>query len=281
MAENMRIGPRVRRAVSAGFALGVVALGCTAVAARSATPIVTVGPTGSPSGGMAAGTVAPSGQTDVCLNQQHSGASPSTSSAPGVLQIADSSCTASSGSGTPTTAAAPSASGSDGAGGSGSGAVPAGGGARSSKVTTSTTVARRTAGSRNTSSTRASVSAAGARGLRITTLRSKIVRAKAGTRLLVLVTLRDGWRRLVRSAIVSIGRLPGAHSTLPRLHVGLSDRKGQAAFVVPVPKSMLGLRVLFRVRARTPSAHALRVGTVLVPRQRSHGKALRTIASGY
>jgi hypothetical protein len=96
----------------------------------------------------------------------------------------------------------------------------------------------------------------------------------------VLVTLRDGQRRLVRSAIVSIGRLPGANTTLPRLHVGFSNRKGQAAFVVPVTKSMLGRRVVFRIGARTPSAHALRVGTVLVPKQRSNAKAMRYIAGG-
>jgi hypothetical protein len=96
----------------------------------------------------------------------------------------------------------------------------------------------------------------------------------------VLVTLRDRQRRLVRSAIVSIGRLPVAKRTIPRLHVGFSNRKGQAAFVVPVTKSMLGRRVVFRIGARTPSAHALRVATVLVPKQRSHGKAKRYVAGG-
>jgi hypothetical protein len=96
----------------------------------------------------------------------------------------------------------------------------------------------------------------------------------------VLVTLRDRQRRLVRSAIVSIGRLPGARSTVPRLRVGFSNRKGQAAFAVPVTKSMLGRRVLFRIGARTPSAHTLKVGTVLVPKQHTQRKALRYIAGG-
>ena len=281
MVESMRVGRRLRRIVSAWFVMSAVALACTAVVAQSATPIVSVGPTISPTGGTATGTVASNGQSDACLDQQHSGANPSTSSPPGVVQIADSSCAAPSGSGTPTTAAAPSASGS---GGGGSGAAPGSAGAQSSRQTTTssrnTTVSRRAAGSTSTSSTRASVSAASARGLQITHVRSKLVRAKTGTRLRVLVTLRDRQRRLVRSAIVSLGRLPGAKSTLLRLHVGFSNRKGQAAFVVPVTKSMLGSRVLFRIGARTPSAHALRVGTVLVPKQRSHRKAMRYIAGG-
>src|SRR5439155_20921630 len=218
MAERIRVGRRIGRIVSTGYVMSVVALACTAVAARSATPIVSVGPTSSPTGGTATATMAPSGQTDACLDQQHSGANPSTSSLPGVVQIADSSCAAPSGSGTPTTAAAPSASGSGGGGGGGSGAAPGSAGAQSSTQTTtssrSTKVSRRAAGSTSTSSTRASVSAASARGLQIAHVRSKLVRAKTGTRLRVLVTLRDRQRRLVRSAIVSLGRLPGAKSTV-------------------------------------------------------------------
>src|SRR5439155_4329288 len=148
MAERIRVGRRIGRIVSTGYVMSVVALACTAVAARSATPIVSVGPTSSPTGGTATATMAPSGQTDACLDQQHSGANPSTSSVPGVVQIADSSCAAPSGSGTPTTAAAPSTSGSGGGGsagtsaasgsdgGGGSGAAPAGGGAQSRTQTT-------------------------------------------------------------------------------------------------------------------------------------------------
>jgi len=279
---------RVRRIVPAGFVMGVVTLACTAVVAHGATPIASVGPTVSPTGGTATGTVASDGQTDACLDQQHSGASPSTGSPPGVLQIADRSCTASSGSGGPTTAAAPSASGSGGSGG-GSGAAGASGGTQSStQSSTSTrsgnssgsTVSRRAAGSTTTSSTRASVAAVGARGLLITRIRSKIVQAKTGKHVRVVVTLRDRQRRLVRSAIVSVGRLPGAKTTLSRLRVRYSNRLGQAAFVVPVTKSMLGRRVLFRVRAHTPNARVLKSGGVLVPGKRAHHKVTRFVASG-
>jgi hypothetical protein len=282
MIESIRIARRLRRIVPAAVVTSVVALACTTVFAHGATPIASIGPTTSPTGGTATGTVASDAQTDACLDQQHSGVSPSTTTPPGVLQLGDRSCAASSGAGTPTTAAAPSASGSDGGGGSGTGAT--GGGTQSSTQTTSsrssTSVSRRAAGATSTSSsTQASVSAAGARGLKIALIRSKLIKAKAGNRLRILVTLRDRQRRLVRSAIVSVGRLPGAKTTLPRLHVRYSNRKGQAAFTVTVTKSMLGRRVLFRVGARTPTAHVLKAGGVLVP-GRSHRKVTRYVASG-
>jgi hypothetical protein len=269
--------------------MSLLALMFMAVVARGATPVVTVGPTVSPTGGTATGTAASDGQTDACLDQQHSGASPSTGSPPGVLQIADRSCTAPSGAGTPTTAAAPSASGSDGGGGGGSGAAGTSGSTQSTTSTrsgnsSSSTVTRRaagsTTGSTTASSTRASVAAAGARGLLITRIRSKIVQTKTGKHVRVVVTLRDRQRRLVRAAIVSVGRLPGAKTTLPRLHIRYSNRLGQAAFVVPVTKAMLGRRVLFRVRAHTRSAHVLKSGGVLVPGRRAHHKVTRFVASG-
>jgi hypothetical protein len=284
MTDSITIGRRLRRIVSAAVVTSVVALACTTVFANGATPIISIGPTTSPTGGTATGTVASDGQTDACLDQQHSGVSPSTTSAPGVLQLGDRACTTSNGAGTPTTAAAPSAGGADGGGGSGTGA--AAGGTQSSTQTatnsrSSTSVTRRAAGATSTSSsTQASVSAAGARGLRIALIRSKLIKAKAGNRLRIVVTLRDRQRRLVRSAIVSVGRLPGARTTLPRLHVRYSNQKGQAAFVVPVTKTMLGRRVLFRVRAHTPSAHVLNSGGVLVPGKRSHHQATRFVASG-
>jgi hypothetical protein len=106
------------------------------------------------------------------------------------------------------------------------------------------------------------------------------VQAKGGKRLRVLVTVRDRQDRLVRSAVVSLGRLPGAKTTLSRLRFGFSNRTGQKAFLVPVTKPMLGRRVAFRIGARTPLAHALRVGTVLLPKQRTHGKVTRFVASG-
>jgi len=284
MAESITIARLVRSIVSAGLVISV-ALACTAVVARAADPVVTIGPTTSPTGGQTAlGTVASGGQTDVCLDEQHSGANPSTTTTPtGVVQLADRSCTVAAGS--PTTAGGSSGSGSGGGGGGtqSSATTPANGSTQASSSKTSTssrsaTTSRRSAGFSTTSSaTTASVSAANARGLRITHVRYKFVNAKAGKRLRVLVTLRDRKHQLVRGAIVSLNRLAGAKSTLPGLRLGLSNRKGQAVFVVQLKKSMLGQRVLLRIGARTPSARLFRVGSVLVPKPR---KVVRQIAAG-
>jgi hypothetical protein len=285
MAESITIARRVRGIVSAGLVISV-ALACTAAVARAAEPIVTVGPKTSPTGGQTAlGTVSSGGQTDVCLDQQHSGANPGTTSATDVIQLADRSCTLAAPTASPTTAGGSSGSGSGGgAGGTQSSATaPANSStqASSSKTTTSSrsaTTSRRSAGFSTTSSaTTASVSAANARGLRITHVRYKLVNAKAGQRLRVVVTLRDRKHRPVRAAIVSLNRLAGARSTLPGLRLGLSNRKGQAAFVVQLRKSMFGQRILLRIGARTPSARVFRVGSVLVPKPR---KVVRQIAAG-
>jgi hypothetical protein len=282
MAESITIARRVRSIVSAGLVMGV-ALACTAVAARAADPIVTIGPTTSPSGGQTAlGTVASSGQTDACLDQQHSGANPGTTTSPtGAVQVADRSCTVAAGS--PTTAGGSTASGGGGSGtqSSATGATNSSTQTSNSKTSTSSrsaTASRRSAGFSTTSrATTASVAAANARGLRITHVGYKLVNAKAGKRLRVLVTLRDRKHHLVRAAIVSLNRLAGPKSTLRGLRLGLSNRKGQAAFVVQLKKSMFGHRVLLRIGARTPSARVFRVGSVLVPKPR---KAVRQIAAG-
>jgi hypothetical protein len=279
MVESITIARRVRSIVSAGLVISV-ALACTAVVARAAEPIATVGPTTSPTGGQTAlGTVSSGGQTDVCLDQQHSGANPGTTSSTNVIQLADRSCTVAAGS--PTTAGGSSGSGSGG-GTQSNATAPANSSTQTSSSkpspsSGSATTSRRSAGFSTTSSAIASVSAANARGLRITHVRYKLVNAKAGKRLRVVVTLRDRKHHPVRAAIVSLNRLAGAKSTLPGLRLGLSNRKGQATFVVQLKKSMFGHRVLLRIGARTPSARVLKVGSVLVPKPR---KVVRQIAAG-
>jgi hypothetical protein len=138
---------------------------------------------------------------------------------------------------------------------------------------TNTTTSRRAAAF----SLAGSVAAAKASGLRIAKVRYQMVRAKHVKRLRVLVTVRDGKRRLVRTAIVSIGGLAGAKTTLARTRLGFTNRKGQAAFVVVLKQSMLGRRLLVRVGARTPHARALTVGAVAVPKQVPKRGALQHI----
>jgi hypothetical protein len=120
------------------------------------------------------------------------------------------------------------------------------------------------------------VGAANAHGVLITHVGYKLLlRAKSGRHLRILVTVRDRQRRAVRFAAVSIGKLAGANSTLSGVRLGFSNRKGQAAFVVGLTKSMLGRTLLVRIAARIPTARVLTFGSVAVPKQRSQRRVLR------
>src|SRR2546430_1490398 len=68
-----------------------------AVAMAAGPPVVSAGPVVGPSGtATASGTVASGGQTDACVNDQHSGASPSGSDTSGAAQVNDRGCAAGS-----------------------------------------------------------------------------------------------------------------------------------------------------------------------------------------
>jgi len=262
-----RIVPR--SAAAAGLALAALALASAGSVALAADPVVS-------------GTVGSSGKTDACLDQQHSGANPAATSPTGALQVADSSCPT-------TTGASPTAAGSTSGAASGSQGDGGGGGTRSSTASTTNGSNTSTSTSVTGKSTRirraaafsaaGSVSAAGASGLRIAHVRYQLLRAKQGKHLRVLVTLQDRKRRLVRFAIVSIGAIAGAKSTLAGTRVAFSNRKGQAAFAVRVTRSMPGKRLLLHVGARTPHARALAVGSVLVPKKQLRHGAVRLLAS--
>jgi len=135
--------------------------------------------------------------------------------------------------------------------------------------------ASRSATSRSTSTTTTRHAAGG--GVRIARIRYQLLAAKLTKRLRVLVTLRDSRHRLVRFPIVSVGRLAGAKRTLPGARVGFSNRKGQATFVVPLTRSLLGQRLLLRIGARTPHAHTIVVAAVRVLRKRPATATLRQI----
>jgi len=263
MAESLSMLRRGRRLAAIGVIVASAAvLTCTA---EAATPVVAVGPVGSPTGGTAAGTVGSGGQTDACVNQQHSGANPSATNANGVAQINDSTCP-SVGSSTVT---AP----QNGAASS-SGTQP--GGSSQSSVTNTTTSNKRASATRHTANSSNSiashrtvfVSALHARGVKIARIRYQLQGTKTHQHLRLLVTLRDRQQRLVRSAIVSLGGIAGAKSTLSGLRAAFSNRNGQAAFVVSLTKSMLGQRLLLQIGVRTPAAHTLAVASLPLPKQR-------------
>jgi len=249
--------------------------------ATAADPIVAVGPVGSPAGGAtAAGTTNQNGQSDACVNDQHSGVNPGASTSTGVVALADGPC-APSGATASGGGNAPSGGGAAGAGAGGTQAAGAGqpaetGGSRQTSTSHTTngaplsyriSVAHASARQRTTTRTMASVAAASASGLKITAIRYQLLRTKTGKRLRVVVNLRDRKRRAVRFGVVSITGPARVKGTGTGLRLSFSNRIGQASFVVPLTTAMLGRHIRIRVDARTPAAHAVARRSVLVPKK--------------
>jgi hypothetical protein len=121
------------------------------------------------------------------------------------------------------------------------------------------------------------VAASQALGLRTPSIRYLTAAVQSSRSLRLLVTVRDLHGRLVRDAIVSIRGVPGLEltsedekvvgevATITSTHATLSNRRGQAGFLVRVPKQSLGKRLLLLVAARTPKANALALGSVRLP----------------
>ena len=224
----------------------------TAVAMAAGPPVVSAGPVVGPSGtATASGTVASGGQTDACVNDQHSGANPSGSDTSGAAQVNDRGCAA---------------------GGQPGGGSPGGGQAAGSRSGASASGAQAGGGRAQTASVggaraRTSVVMAGqAVGLRIASIRFSTAGINSTRRLGVQVTVRDRRGLLVRDAIVSIAGLRGGSSTIACTMAAYSDRLGRASFRLPVDAKLGGKRVLVAVSARTPQARVRRVAAVRLPR---------------
>jgi hypothetical protein len=228
------------------IALLLVAAGFAANA-HGADPLVTVGSVTTPGGGITgSGAVGSGGTADACVNDQHSSANPSGTS--GVAQINDRTCAAQTSAGT-------------GAGaGTTSNRTDGGGGAA---TRSGASVAAAPGGT--TRALPAWVFASQASGVRIVRVRYLTGNAAATKRFRVLVTVRDVRGRLVRHAIVSTGRVAGARTTVGDVRSAYTDRQGQARVPVRVTTPILGRRLLLRITARTPSARALRIGSVFLP----------------
>jgi hypothetical protein len=123
----------------------------------------------------------------------------------------------------------------------------------------------RTASGSTRASARSTVSAAGAVGLRIVRVRHLTKGVSVTKRFRVLVTLRDGRGRLVRDAIVTIGKVPGARNTISGKYPTFSNRLGQATVRVPVAKRLLGKRLFLKISARTPKARTITLRSVRLP----------------
>jgi hypothetical protein len=115
----------------------------------------------------------------------------------------------------------------------------------------------------------ASISAAGANGVRVASVRYKTKGVKTKKRVTMTVTVKDRLGRLVRDAIV---RVRVANFQVRRQFVRggqqakFSSRVGTAGFTIRVTKKALGKRVFMVAVARTPSASAQKTTSVRLPR---------------
>jgi hypothetical protein len=98
-----------------------------------------------------------------------------------------------------------------------------------------------------------SVSAFGARGIRITGVQFKTSAVARTHRVNVTVTVRDRRNYLVRDAVVML--VPTARrTTISGSSARLTDLLGKASFTLPVAATKLGHRLYVTVQARTPRA---------------------------
>ena len=110
-----------------------------------------------------------------------------------------------------------------------------------------------------------SVSASGAVGLKIASVRYStraVVRTK---RIRVVVTVKDRLNRLVRGASVTI-RATKARWLVGRAKAKRTSRVGRASFVLRVRPAALGRRIALLAAARTPSASAMKTTSLHLPR---------------
>jgi hypothetical protein len=239
-------GQRYAVLPSAVLVVLAVAFLLVSVARAEDPPIVSIGPV-SASGNTASGDVGSNGKANACLNDERSQADPSAAESGSVANVNQGSCEESGGS-------------ADGAGTPAASQSSAGGGSKqptSSRGTSGATKAGAASGT--------SVAAGNAVGLRIAGVRPSTKGVGTTKRFRVLVTLKDLQGRLVRGAIVSIGKVPGARNTLSSTCSTFSNKLGQANVVVHVDQRSLGKRLFMKISARTPKARAVTLRSVRLP----------------
>jgi hypothetical protein len=108
-----------------------------------------------------------------------------------------------------------------------------------------------------------SVSAFGARGIRITAVRFDTSLLARTHRVIVTVSVRDRRNYLVRDAVVMLQPTPH-HASIGGALVGMSNTLGRARFSISVKGSSLGHRLYLTALARTPLASTRVVKSVLL-----------------
>lgn len=99
-----------------------------------------------------------------------------------------------------------------------------------------------------------SISAFGARGIRISSVTFNYALVRSTRQLGVAVTVRDLRRYLVRDAVVTLQPASG-RTTIGSSAVRMSSRLGRATFSVPVGSAALGHKLYLKVVAETPRSN--------------------------
>jgi hypothetical protein len=110
-----------------------------------------------------------------------------------------------------------------------------------------------------------SVSAAGALGLRIASVRYVLRGIQAKKRISMIVTVKDRRGYLVRDAIVSV-RGKASRSLRAGTGIKLSNKVGRATFVLRPRLARFGKRLFVIARAKTPTAQVHRTTSVRLPK---------------
>jgi hypothetical protein len=229
------------RLLKAASMLALVALAVAPLAASADQPILSIGTSsigGTANPVPASGSVSSTGQADLCLAGQGATLDPTASTPTDAVQTGSTGC-----SGSATGATPPSSSTSSGGGGSAS--------------TSRTQLA--------SAQTAAVIEATDASQLTIAAVRFTTKRVRSAKKLGLLVTLRGQQNSLVHHGIVAINNLPTAKISCLCQRATFSNQLGQAAFAIPVSKSMRAKRLFFRITAITPTIRATRLVSVRLP----------------
>jgi hypothetical protein len=119
-----------------------------------------------------------------------------------------------------------------------------------------------------------SVSAAGALGLRIASVRYVLRGVQARKRVSMIVTVKDRRGYLVRDAIVT-ARGKSNRSLKAGPGIKLSNKIGRATFVLRPRSARFGKRLFVIARAKTPSAQTHKTTSVRLPKLRKKVAAAR------
>jgi hypothetical protein len=115
----------------------------------------------------------------------------------------------------------------------------------------------------------ASISAQGANGVRVASVRYKTRAVRTTKRLVMTVTVKDRLGRLVRDAAVRVrvaNFQVGKKFVASAQQAKFSSRVGTASFTVRLTRKALGRRVFMVAVAKTPSASAQKTTSVRLPR---------------